>query len=126
MRQGQDNKPRDRKFALLRGKPSDFVWLAHVGTLTDFIRSISVDSRTSGYSSERFVRVSCGMPVLFSLLVAGNSYENISRVGFINNFGSETAGLRENYLYPDNGQVYRYFLSQILGIFEASPAQIQR
>ena len=30
------------------------------------------------------------MPVLFSLLVAGNSYENISRVGFINNFGSET------------------------------------
>ena len=56
------------------------------------------------------------MPVFFSLLVAGNSYENISRVGFINNFGSETAGLRENYLY----------LSQILGIFEASPAQIQR
>ena len=43
MRQGQDNKPRDRKFALLRGKPGDFVWLAHVGTLTDFIRSISVD-----------------------------------------------------------------------------------
>ena len=51
MRQGQDNKPRDRKFALLRGKPSDFAWLAtghafgfyHVGTLTDFIRSISVD-----------------------------------------------------------------------------------
>ena len=51
MRQGQENKPRDRKFALLRGKPSDFVWLAtwhafgfyHVGTLTDFIRSISVD-----------------------------------------------------------------------------------
>ena len=43
-----------------------------------------------------------------------------------NNFGSETAGLRENYLYPDNGQDYRYFLSQILGIFEASPAQIQR
>ena len=35
------------------------------------------------------------MPVLFSLLVAGNSYENISRVGFINNFDSETAGLRE-------------------------------
>ena len=35
------------------------------------------------------------MPVLFSLLVAGNSYENISRVGFINNFGLETAGLRE-------------------------------
>ena len=66
------------------------------------------------------------MPVLFSLLVAGNSYENISRVGFVNNFGSETAGLRENYLYPDNGQNYRYFLSQILGIFEASPAQIQR
>ena len=69
------------------------------------------------------------MPVLFSLLVAGNSYENISRVGFIlkvNNFGSETAGLRENYLYPDNGQDYRYFLSQIFGIFEASPAQIQR
>ena len=66
------------------------------------------------------------MPVLFSLLVAGNSYENISRVGFIKNFGSETAGLRENYLYPDNGQDYRYFLSQILGIFEASPAQIQR
>ena len=82
--------------------------------------------RTSGYSSEGFVRVSCGMPVLFSLLVAGNSYENISRVGFINNFGSETAGLRENYLYPDNGQNYRYFLSQILRIFEASPAQIQR
>ena len=66
------------------------------------------------------------MPVLFSLLVAGNSYENISRVGFINNFGSETASLRENYLYPDNGQAYQYFLSQILGIFEASPAQIQR
>ena len=66
------------------------------------------------------------MPVLFSLLVAGNSYENISRVGFINNFGSETACLTENYLYPDNGQDYRYFLSQILGIFEASPAQIQR
>ena len=67
------------------------------------------------------------MPVLFSLLVAGNSlYESISRVGFINNFGSETVGLRENYLYPDNGQVYRYFLSQILGIFEASPAQNQR
>ena len=65
---------------------------------------------------------SCGMPVLFSLLVAGNSYESISRVGFINNFGSDTAGLRENYLYPDNGQDYRYFLSQILGIFEASPA----
>ena len=65
------------------------------------------------------------MPVLFSLLVAGNSYENISRVGFIN-FGSETASLRENDLYPDNGQAYRYFLSQILGIFEASPAQIQR
>ena len=84
MRQGQDNKPRDRKFALLRGKPSDFVWLAHVGTLTDFIRSILLTKfRTSGYSSERFVRVSCGMPVLFSLLVAGNSYENISRVGFI-------------------------------------------
>ena len=100
MPQGQDNKPRDRKFALLRGKPSVFVWLAHVGTLTDFIS--------------------------FSLIVAGNSYENISRVGFINKFGSETAGLRENYLYPDNGQDYRYFLSQILGIFEASPAQIQR
>ena len=66
------------------------------------------------------------MPVLFSLLVAGNSYENISRVGFINNFGSETAGLRENYLFPDNGQDYRYFLSQIFGTFEASPAQIQR
>ena len=67
------------------------------------------------------------MPVLFSLLVAGHSlYESISRVGFINNFGSETAGLRENYLYPDNGQDYRYFLSQILGIFEASPAQNQR
>ena len=66
------------------------------------------------------------MPVLFSLLVAGNSYENISRVGFVNNFCSETAGLRENYLYPDNGQDYRYFLSQILGIFEASPAQIAR
>ena len=66
------------------------------------------------------------MPVLFSLLVAGNSYENISRVGFINNFGLETAGLRENYMYPDNDQDYRYFLSQILGIFEASPAQIQR
>ena len=65
------------------------------------------------------------MPVLFSLLVAGNSYENISRVGFINNFGSETASLRENYLYPDNGH-NRYFLSQILGIFEASPAQIPR
>ena len=65
------------------------------------------------------------MPVLFSLLVAGN-FQNISRVGFINNFGSETAGLRENYLYPDNGQDYRYFFSQILGIFEASPAQIQR
>ena len=128
MHQGQDNKPRDRKFALLRGKPSDFVWLAHVDTLTDFIRSgfLKTEFRTSGYSSERFVRVSCGMPVLFSLLVAGNSYENISRVGFINNFGSETAGLRENYLYPDNGQDYRYFLSQILGIFEASPAQIQR
>ena len=62
------------------------------------------------------------MPVLFSLLVAGNSYENISRVGFINNFGSETASLRENYLYPDNGQDYSYFLSQIL----ASPAHIQR
>ena len=46
------------------------------------------------------------MPVLFSLLVAGNSYENISRVGFINIFGSEIAGLRENYLYPDNGQDY--------------------
>ena len=28
------------------------------------------------------------MPVLFTLLVAGNSSENISRVGFINNFGS--------------------------------------
>ena len=65
------------------------------------------------------------MLVLFSLLVAGNSYENISRVGFINNFGSETAGLRENYLYPDNGQDYRYFLRQILGIFEDSLAQIQ-
>ena len=62
------------------------------------------------------------MPVLFSLFVAGNSYESISRVGFINNFGSDTAGLREKYLYPDNGQDYRYFLSQILGIFEASPA----
>ena len=49
-----------------------------------------------------------------------------SRVGFINNFGSETAGLMENFLYPDNGQDYRHFLSQILGIFEASPAQIQR
>ena len=61
------------------------------------------------------------MPVLFSLFVAGNSYESISRVGFINNFGSDTAGLRENYLSPDNGQDYRYFLSQILGIFEASP-----
>ena len=66
------------------------------------------------------------MSVLFSLVVAGNSYENISRVGFINNFGSEGNGLRENYLYPDNGQDYRYFLSQILGKFEASPAQIQR
>ena len=65
------------------------------------------------------------MPVLFSLLVVGNSYENISRVGFINNFGSQTACLRKNYLYPDNGEDYRYFLSQILGIFEASPAQIQ-
>ena len=51
------------------------------------------------------------MPVLFGLLVAGNSYENISRLGFINNFGSQTAGLRENFLYPDNGQDYRYFLS---------------
>ena len=61
------------------------------------------------------------MPVLFSLLVAGNSYENISRVGFINNFGSVTAGLRENYLYPDNGQDYRYFLSQILGIVILKP-----
>ena len=58
------------------------------------------------------------MPVLFSLLVAGNYYGD--------NFGSETAGLRENYLYPDNGQDHRYFLSQILGIFEASPAKIQR
>ena len=66
------------------------------------------------------------MPVLSGLLVAGNSYENISRVGFINNCGSETAGLRENYLYPDNGQDYRYFLSQIMGIFVASPAQSQR
>ena len=47
------------------------------------------------------------MPVLFSLLVAGSSYESISRVGFVNNFGLETAGLRENYLYPDNGQDYR-------------------
>ena len=66
------------------------------------------------------------MPVLFSLLVTGNSYENIFRLGFTNTFGSETAGLRENYLYPDNGQDYRYFLSRKLGICEVSPAQIQR
>ena len=67
------------------------------------------------------------MPVLFSLLVAGNSYENISRVGFINNFGSETAGLRENYLHPDNGQDYRYFLSQIflLPKFKGNVARVK-
>ena len=63
-------------------------------------------------------------------LVAGSSYENISRVGFINDFCSETAGLGKDYLdyldYPDTGQDYRYFPSQILGIFEASPAQIPR
>ena len=125
MRQGQDNKPLDRKFALLRGKPSNFVWLAHVGTLISLEAFLLTEFRTSGYSSERFVRVSCGMPVLFSLLVAGNSYENIFRVGFINNFGSETAGLRENYLYPDNGQDYRYILSQILGIFEGNVARVK-
>ena len=59
------------------------------------------------------------MPVLFSLLVAGNSYENISRFGFVNNFGSETAGLRENYLYPDNGQDYRYYFLRFWGYLKA-------
>ena len=44
----------------------------------------------------------------------------------INNFCSETAGLGEDYLHPDTGQNYRYFPSQVLGIFEASLAQIPR
>ena len=83
----------------LKEKFPEFLISLEAFLLTEF--------RTSGYSSERFVRASLGMPVLFSLLIAGNSYENISRVGFINNFGSETASLRENYLYPDNGQDYR-------------------
>ena len=66
------------------------------------------------------------MPVLFNLLVAGNSYENISRVGFINNFGSETTGLRENYLYPDNGQDYRYFhLKPLLPKFKGNVVRVK-
>ena len=76
-RQGRDNKPRNRKFALLRGKTERFrlacfmaclrillcSWLWH------FIRSILLrEFRTSGYNSEWFVIVSCGMPVdIFAL-----------------------------------------------------------
>lgn len=52
-----------------------------------------------------------------------SSYENIYRVGFINNFDLDAAGLGEDYLYPDTGYWSRLslFPSQI---FEASPAQI--
>ena len=66
-------------------------------------------------------------PNIYSLVV-GSSHENIFRDGFIKNFCSETAGLGEDYLYPDTGQDYmhHYFPAQILGIFEASPAQIPR
>ena len=45
------------------------------------------------------------------------------RVGFIKNFDFEAAGLGEDYMYPDTGQDYRYFPSQI---FKTSPAQIPR
>ena len=44
-----------------------------------------------------------------SLLVAWNSYENISRVHFINKFNVEATGLSEDYLYPDTGQDYLVF-----------------
>ena len=59
----------------------------------------------------------------FSLLVAESSYENISRVGFVNNFGLEAADLGEDYLYSDTGKDYRHFPSQMFG---ASPVQIPK
>ena len=85
-------------------------------------------------SSYPRIRVSA-YPRIQPILVA-SSYPRIRVSAYPANLGVifdvagysavKPAGLRENYLYPDNGQDYRYFLSQILGIFEASPAQIQR
>ena len=55
----------------------------------------------------------------FGSTVAGNSDENISRVGFINNFGSETAGLRKNYLYPDMVKIIVIFFLRYWGYLKA-------
>ena len=76
-RQGRDNKPRNGKFALLRGKTEWFhqaCFMACFRILSLRYSDISLEAfllrecRTSGYSYEWFVIVSCGMPVFITYL----------------------------------------------------------
>ena len=75
-RQGWDNKPRNRKFALLHGKIEWFClacFVAWLRILSCRYSAISLEVfllrefRTSGYNSEWFVFVSRGMPVFICL-----------------------------------------------------------
>ena len=76
--QGRDNKPRDRKFALLRGETEWFCLACFMACLRilscNRYSDISLEAfllkefRTSGYNSEGFVIVSRGMPVFITYL----------------------------------------------------------
>ena len=77
LRQGRDNKPRNRKFALLRGKTEWFrlaCFVACLRILSCRYSDISLEAfllrefRTSRYNSEWFVIVSRGMPVYICLI----------------------------------------------------------
>ena len=74
---GKINKPRDRKFALLRGKTEWFrlaCFMACFRVLSCRYSDISLEAFllrefwTSGYNSEWFIIVSCGMPVFITYL----------------------------------------------------------
>ena len=76
LRQGRDNKPRNRKFVLVRGKTEWFrlaCFVAWLRILSSRYSDISLDAfllrefRGSGYNSEWFVIVSRVMPVFICL-----------------------------------------------------------
>ena len=85
-------------FQLLALTKGDCVVLV-ICPLKSIVNDQIKEASSTGIISAGSRSLSCGMPVFvtylpcqtFSLLVAGNSYENISRVGFINNFDLEAA-----------------------------------
>ena len=86
---GKINKPRDRKFALLRGKTEWFrlaCFMACFRILSCRYSDISLEAFllrefwTSGYNSEWFIIVSCGMPFLLHICLTKHLVFSSTRV----------------------------------------------